>query len=279
MGHAQRAGESSLFIRRIIAKLQRIKIPYGKYAFELYNRPAKWLGREEAEALRRRLLSIATARLGMRPDFSFFGDARYLDNKIVIICTDRKTREDRCFCAMSYLGKYRGKNIVHLGAVYSRLENRGLMQMVYLFGLLYVFVRNRFFGKVYLTSLTHTPKIFGVVSECFEQVFPNLDPHAKPFDFHHTLRDVFTDTYLREWDLAAAPVIDDNFVIRGFRARKDGSILYPDTIETVPKHRNVAYTHRCRGLIDYGRGDVAFQCGVAYGLFTIIKNAKIFSKG
>jgi len=268
-----------MLLRKAAARLQRFVIPYGKYSFELYNRPWKWLGEGDVESLRKRLVSIASARLGRAPDFSFFKDPRYLENKLVILCRDRKSGEDLCFCAMSYLGTHRGKNIIHLGAVYSKRENRGLMQLVYIFGLLYVFVRNRLFGKVYLTSLTHTPKIFGVVSECFEQVFPNLDPHSTPFDFHHTLKDIFIDTYLREWDLAAEPVVDGNFVIKGFRAMKDGSILYPDTIETVPKHRNGAYTQRCGSLINYERGDVLLQCGVARGLFTILKNASIFSKG
>jgi hypothetical protein len=265
--------------RKAVSRLQRFVIPYGTYSFELYNRPSKWLGKSDAESLRSRLVSIASARLGRTPDFSFFKDTRYLENKLVILCRDRKSGEDLCFCAMSYLGTYKGRNVIHLGAVYSKRENRGLMQLVYIFGLLYVFIRNRLFRKVYLTSLTHTPKIFGVVSECFEHVFPNLNPLSMPADFHHALKDIFIDTYLREWDLAAEPVVDENFVIRGFRAMKDGSILYPDTIDTVPKHRNGAYTKRCVSLIDYEGGDVVLQCGVARGLFTILKNARIFSKG
>lgn len=259
--------------------VKKIRIPYRNYFFEIYDRPALRLKQPEVLELQNRLVSIATARLGMKPDFSFFKDPAYLNNKIVIICVDKRMNEDICFCAMSYIGKYRRKNIVHLGAVYSRKENRGLMQMVYFFGMTYIFIKNWFFKKVYLTSLTHTPKIFGVVAECFEEVFPSLNPHASPLDFHHELKNIFLNTYLREWDLPVKPEIDGNFVIKGFRVQKDGSILYPDTIESVPKHRNDAYTHRCRELIQYENGDVVLQCGVAHGFYTIIKNSKILAKG
>lgn len=259
--------------------MKKIRIPYRKYSFEIYDRPTRRLKRADVLALQKRLVSIAASRLGMTPDFSFFRDPKYLENKLVIICHDRKQREDFCFCAMSYLGKFKRKNIIHLGAVYSRNENRGLMQMVYFFGMMYIFIKNWFFRKVYLTSLTHTPKIFGVVAESFEKVYPNLDPDARPLDFHHSLKDAVLNTYLREWEFPSKIQIDGNFVIRGFRIKKDGTILYPDTIETVPKHRNDAYTRRCSELIDYARGDVVLQCGVAYGFYTIFKNSKILSKG
>ncbi len=256
-----------------------IRIPYRNYFFEIYDRPARRLKNSDVLALQKRLVSIASARLGVTPDFSFFKDPKYLDNKLIIICRDRKNDQDICFCAMSYLGKYRRKNVIQLGAVYSRKENRGLMQMVYFFGMLYIFVKNWFVRKIYLTSLTHTPKIFGVVAECFENVYPNLDPHANPSDFHHALKDIIIHTYLREWDFPLKVKIDDNFVIRCFRIQKDGSMLYPDTIENVPKHRNEAYTQRCKELIKYEKGDVVLQCGVAYGFYTIFKNLKILSKG
>lgn len=129
--------------------MKKIKIPYKGYLFEIYNRPGIFLKNIDVLSLQKRLVSIATARLGMMPDFSFFKDQKYFDNKIVIICSERKNGEDICFCAMSYLGKYKRKNIIHLGAVYSKNENRGLMQMVYYFGMMYIFVKNWFFKNTF----------------------------------------------------------------------------------------------------------------------------------
>lgn len=256
----------------------KIKFTFRRYRFEIYNRPGKWMHNSNLEYLQKRLQDIAAVKLGKTPSFSFFKDVSYLKNKVIVICSRKGSSHDLCCCVMSYLGKYKGSNVLHLGAVYSNSENKGLMQLVYIFGLLYVFIKNWFFKKVYLTSLTHTPKIFGVVNECFENVYPNLDPHSKPTELHLTLKEIFFQTYLKEWDLPIPPKINSNFVIEGFRVQDDGSILYPDSISTVPRHRNEAYNKRCLSMLNLERGDEVFQAGETLGIFTILKNSRLFNK-
>lgn len=256
----------------------RLKFVFKKYRFEIYNKPGKWMKSTELKKLQKRIKIIAASKLGKSPTFSFFKDVTYLNNKMIVICSRRATSDDLCCCVMSHLGKYKGSNIIHLGAVYSISENRGLMQLVYIFGLLYIFVKNWFFKRVYLTSLTHTPKIFGVVNECFENVYPNLDPHAKPSEIHITLKKIFHQTYLKEWEYKILPRINKNFVIERFRVQNDGSILYPDTVNTVPKHRNEEYNKRCLSLIDVERGDEVFQAAETLGILTILKNSRLFAK-
>lgn len=265
-------------MNRIMSFFKKISIPFRRYRIEIYERPAVWMTEKQLSSLHQRLVDIASVSQGKAPDIIFFKDKMLLANKIVVICTDRERRRDFCFCAMTHLGSYKKRNVYHLGAVFSGDENKGLMQLIYLFGLLYIFIKNWFFRKVYFTSLTHTPKIFGVVSESFVHVYPNLNPDAQPYSFHNRLRDLFSITYLTEWDLPVKPVINRDFILRGFRIQKDGSMLFPVNEQTVPRHRNEEYNRRIFQLLDFSKGDEIFQAGLSTGFALLQKNFRIFAK-
>ncbi|MBC2733833.1 MAG: hypothetical protein HF981_05695 [Desulfobacteraceae bacterium] len=68
------------------------------------------------------------------------------------------------------------------------------------------------------------------------------------------------------------------FVIKGFRLMADGTTLFPDTTETVPKHRKPTYYRYCLDSIDYPGGDDIMQVGILK-MTTPIKNMKLFKKG
>lgn len=258
--------------------MNSLTFSFKKYRFEIYNKPGKWMRPSDLNAIQERVSIIATKRLGMKPCFSFFKDVKYLSNKLIVLCADRKEPVDYSCCVMSYLGKYKESNVIHLGAVYSVNENRGLMKLIYVIGLIYSFLKNGLFRKMYITSLTHTPKIFGVVTESFDNVYPNINPADTPSAIHLTLKDIFINTYLTEWELDEVPVIENSFVIRGFRVQKDGSILYPDSILTVPKHRKKEFNDRCFQMIDYPSGDEILQTGLSRGLFSfILRNIGVFN--
>jgi hypothetical protein len=258
--------------------MNSLKFPYKKYRFEIYNKPGKWMSPSELNSIQERVGIIAMKRLGMKPSFSFFKDVKYLSNKLIVLCSDRKGSTDYSCCVMSYLGKHAKTNIMHLGAVYSVDENKGLMKLIYIIGLIYSFFKNGLFRKMYITSLTHTPKIFGVVTESFDNVYPNVNPQAVPSKLHLKLKEIFINTYLREWDLDEIPEIQDSFVIKGFRVQKDGSILYPDTVQTVPRHRKKEFNERCFQMIDYHNGDEILQTGLSRGLLSFLfRNIGVFN--
>lgn len=252
-----------------------IKFRFKKFTYELYHRPGKWMTPAALEALQKRLVTVAEARLGSRPNFGFFTDLKSFNNKLITICS--QNGEDRCFNAMAYIGRYQKRPVVHLGAVYSLEGNKGQMQLLYYWSCLYVFYHAGF-RRVYITSLTHTPKIFGAVAEAYEQVFPNGDPDAETAPFHLTIRDMLMDTYVQEFQMRVPPEVDERFIIKGFRLLADGTTLYPDTIETVPKHRKSAYNRHCLANIDYPGGDDIMQVGFIR-LTTPFKNMKLFKKG
>lgn len=255
--------------------MRYLKFRFKRFTYEIYHRPGEWMTPEALEALQNRLIVVAEARLGSRPNFGFFTDLKSFNNKLITICS--RNGEDRCFNAMAYIGHYQRRPVVHLGAVYSLEGNKGQMQLLYYWSCLYVFYHAGF-RRVYITSLTHTPKIFGAVAEAYEQVFPNGDPDTEPAPFHLTIRDMLMDTYLQEFQMRVPPEVDERFIIKGFRLLADGTTLYPDTTESVPKHRKLAYNRHCLANIDYPGGDDIMQVGILK-ITTPVKNMTLFKKG
>lgn len=252
-----------------------LKFRFKGFSYEIYDRPGEWMTSVALEAFQNRLGTVAEARLGSRPNFGFFVDLGSLNNKLITICS--LNGEDRCFNAMAYIGLYQKRPVVHLGAVYSLEGNKGQMQLLYYWSSLYV-IYHAGFRQVYITSLTHTPKIIGAVAEAYEQVFPNGDPDAKPATFHLTIRDMLMDTYLKEFRMRVPPEVDERFIIKGFRLLADGTTLYPDTTKTVPKHRKSAYNQHCLANIDYSGGDDIMQVGILKPT-TTLRNITLFKKG
>ncbi len=69
--------------------------------------------REKLKELQQRMISIVVSRLRTKPSFSFFIDINLLKNKLVTICSDGNT--DCAFNAMTYIGNYKNRKVVHLG--------------------------------------------------------------------------------------------------------------------------------------------------------------------
>lgn len=259
----------------LFSSKNQVNIKHKKYVFELYDSPGKWMDEKTLKKLQERMIAIAVSRLGAKPSFSFFVDINTLKNKMVTICTDGTT--DYAFNALTHIGEYKNTKVIHLGAVYSTKEDKGLMQLTYLWMCTRILIRNKF-KHIYITSLTHTPKIFGTVADAVSNVFPNATIGERPSQFHLDIRDILMDTYLKEWDLPNSPVVNDNFSIKGFRVQKDGEILYPDTVETVPKHRNEKYNKYCFDNIVYEHGDEILQVGIMKAT-DFFKRVKLFGKG
>ncbi len=248
---------------------------------EIIDRPLTWMSQDELAALQQRLRTVAAARFGYEPRYSYFSDTRFFADKVIVICSDANGERDHCFCAMCHLGEHAGRAAIHLGSVFSASENKGYLNYLYTFGLIFVAFKNGLLKKIYVTSLTHTPKIFGIVSDGFENVFPDANPDKAPSATHLALRDRLIHHYIeKEWNLPEPVSCQDNFVIPSLRRQADGEIMFPDTAETVPKYRSEQVNQRLLSLLDYQRGDEILQVGelwVPYSLpkkiFNVFKNA------
>lgn len=255
--------------------MKTLTFRYKSYTYEIFDRPGGWMEAEALKDLQDRLVRVAAGRVGVRPNYGFFTDTAHLANKLVTICS--RSGRDVCFNALVHLGDYEGRPVVHLGSVYSLEGRKGRMQMLYLWSSLFLLARHGF-RPIYITSLTHTPCIFGAVQESYSRVYPRAGAPVAPEPFHLALRDRLIETYLREFPLAAPPAVDARFVLRGFRRLADGRLLFPDTPATVPKHRNPLFNAFCLERLDYANGDEILQVGVMR-IADLCKNGRLFLKG
>lgn len=239
--------------------MKKVIFRYKKYHFEMYNRPGLWMKKKQLIKIQNRMIAIAKKRLGAKPLFGIYDRLDVFQNKFITFCS--KEKNDLCFNAMSYIGHYNSHNVIHMGATCCIAGNKGIMSMTYFWGLLFLRMRHHA-RKIYVTGITHTPRLLGIMNNLFSDVYPNpFQNGAGPKPYHYDLVELFMNTYRHEWDLVNEPVIDKRFILEGFRRQKDNSILYPDTVRTVPRHRNNAYNKYCYDNLDFARGDEFIMAG------------------
>lgn len=254
-----------------------LSFPFRNHIFEIFRWPLSWMRHDQIKALQERLKRIAEQKIGYVPEFSFFVNEAWFKNKVVIICRDKNENRDSSFGVINFIGKYKNRQVVHGGPIFSIDENKGLIKLIYVFGIMYLFLNEKILTKLYLTGLTHVPKFFGIFVSNFKKVFPNMDPKAKPEKIHLDIKDMLLKAYMKEWNMKKAPVVDDHFIIKGFRKQKDGRILYDVTKESVPRHRDKEINDRFISMIDYKNGDEILQvCEIPLFTFFNPFNTKVF---
>ena len=247
----------------------RVKIDFRKYQIEIFDSPGKWMSPSGLEQVRRRIVDITYRSCGKHPAKGLYVDTSLMKDKIIGICS--RNGKDCAFNAMVCIGRYSGREILHTGPAYCRDENNGIVSLLFFFALQYFFLKNRL-RTFYLTTITHVPKVFGLMAQCIDNVYPNEKQDAVPTREQIAIRNILADTYIREIEPEYQVCRTGSFVLKGFRRQKDGSMVpYPHTAENVPKHRKSAYNDRCLHLIDYERGDALIQVGEV-GVKTYLKD-------
>ncbi|MBW2734711.1 MAG: hypothetical protein JRH20_20180 [Deltaproteobacteria bacterium] len=239
--------------------LGRFRFPFKGSWIELIDRPGDWMSDTELSTLRDRLIDVMVSRVGETLNPGYFSTRRDMSARLVLIAS--RGGQDTCFTAMAYAGRYQGRLVLHSGLTVSLQEARGMMQWLYAFGTGYVIMKQGF-RRVWCTSITHTPRIYGSFVAYYRDVFPNLDPTARPKDFHIAIRDKVVNDYARRvLGAEKPPEIDGRFVLPGLRAKPDGGLFLPVDEKTVAQHRDPKVNKRVAKLLDYARGDDVLQVG------------------
>jgi len=254
-------GRAELGFLDFITGKDHVRIDFKGYQFDIFHRPGEWLDQESLSAIQRRMVNITLESCGKHPRNGFYVDASLLRNKTITICT--KDDANCAFGVMTNIGMYGKRSIVHIGPYYSAVKDRGLMTLTFLFGGQYFLLKNKLRG-VHFTSITHVPRVFGLLVECFSNVYPNKNPASLPSEAQVDIRDMLMNSYVKEIEPQFQERLGEDFILRAFRLQGDGSIVpYPHTAETVPKHRSQEYNERCLHMIDYERGDAMILVGEA----------------
>jgi hypothetical protein len=243
----------------LIRTRPHLRFRYRGLTFELLDRPGMWMDSAGLQALQRRIIAITHASCGAHPTKGLYVDTGLMKDKIITICTVDGV--DCAFNAMVCIGSYEGRPILHTGPAFSARTSQGIVSRMY--GLSYCyFVLKCGLRSFYTTTITHVPRGFGMMVQTFSNIYPDADPTSKPAPHHEAIRDILVRTYVREIEPEYVLDSQDGFLLKAFRAQKDGSMVPCfHTPENVPKHRNPRYSSRCLSLIDYDRGDALIMVG------------------
>lgn len=225
--------------------------------------------RQGLKEIQRRIVDITFRSCGKHPTKGLYVDTGLMDDKIIGICSNDS--QDCAFNAMVSIGKYNNRKVVHTGPAYCTDENKGLVVLLFFLTYQYILFKNKL-RTFYLTTITHVPKVFGLMAQYFSNVYPNENAKITPKKEHIDIRDLLINSYVKEIEPEYAAIIKNDFILRRFRLQKDGSIVpFPHTADDVPKHRNRIYNDRCLSMIDYTQGDALIQVSEV-GVKTYFKN-------
>lgn len=232
----------------------------------IIERPGLWMSRHALDTIVGQLHQVVRTLIPAGLDYGVLsGDKSRLDQAIISILYDQRTRTPIAFNVYSYLDvELHGRplTILHLGLVMvdPAYQAKGYTWVVVGLPCLLVFLRNGF-RPVWFTSVTQVPAIVGKVAEAFANVYPSPFRKAHRSFAHLAIaaqvmdknRDVFGVGPEAEFD-------EDAFVIRDAYTR--GSDNLKKTFAATTKHRDERVNEMCSQALDYQRGDDFFQVGM-----------------
>ena len=229
-------------------------------------RPARWMGEDELQALSRDLRTVAAQTLpaGALTYGVFAPDGGRLADSIVTVVYDETTGRPIAFNALALMEVTVAgvaTTVLHLGLVMvdPDARGRGLSWVLYGLTCVLLFLRNGL-RPLFVSNVTQVPAVVGMVSETFSDVFPRLD--GGPLrDFRKLQlaraimgghRHVFGVGREAEFD-------EETFVIRN--AYTGGSDDLKKGFAESAKHRDERFNAFCAARLDYRRGDDVLQIG------------------
>ena len=144
-----------------------VKLSFKGYLFEIFYRPGEWMDQSSLLEIQRRVVAITLKSCGKHPQAGFYVDTGLMKDKMITIRAQEG--EDCASGVMVNIGKDENRYMVHFGPYYSAKKNRGLMTLTFLFGGHHFLLREKTKG-VYFTTITHVPRVFGILIQCFSNV-------------------------------------------------------------------------------------------------------------
>lgn len=231
----------------------------------IVERPGLALSAADLDALVEDVRSVAHRVLGNRELAYgvFSADPETLARTVLTVVYERRTGRPVAFNALAILEADlggRSVEILHLGLVMVRPDVRGNGLSATLYGLTCVllFVRRQC-RPIWISSVTQTPAVVGMVAETFSDVFPGK-PRARRSFQHERLARQIMGRWRHAFGVGEEAGFDaDRFVITN--AYTGGSDELKKTFDATAKHRDPSYNSLCAAELDYGRGDDLLQVG------------------
>ena len=231
----------------------------------IYDRPGRWMGDSELDALRSAIRSVAGAAIpGPLAYGVFLPERAPYANRLIVLGRHLETGDIVGFNAMPQLDvdvAGHAATVLHLGllVIHPAYQRQGLQGLLYALGGFSAL--NRIPERpVWFSSVTEVPSIVGAVSDNFNEVFPTYHGDRSPTPAHRAIARALMARHRHEFGVGPEAQFDEErFVIRG--SYGGGSDALKKTFDRAPKYRADACNSFCRHMLDYDRGDDLLQIG------------------
>jgi hypothetical protein len=232
----------------------------------IVERPGRWMRQQRLDALVADMRAVVSTRVPQGLNYGVVtGDKDRLDNAIVSLLYDSRTRKPIAFNAFSLLDvelHAQRADVLHLGLIMVDPQYQDLGYTWVIVGLpcLLVYVRNGF-QTVWVTSVSQVPAIVGKVAEAFSEVFPSPFAPARRSFQHLSVARQLMERHRSAFGVGEdASFIPEDFVI--CNSYTGGSENLKKRFEDTAQHRDPRVNEFCRTRLDYMRGDDCLQVAV-----------------
>lgn len=232
----------------------------------IVERPGLWMTQDELDDLSGNLKTIASNTL---PEGSlnygvFSAKRQSLNNSIITLICTKKDNKPIAFNALAIMElDINGKqvDVIHLGLVMidPNEQSKGLSWVLYGLTCCIMFFRQQF-RPLIVSNVSQVPAIIGMVSETFNNVFPQPDIASERNFSKILMARKIMQEHRHVFGVGQDAMFNENkFIIQN--AYTGGSEDLKKAYQKATKHRDEKYNIYCEELLDYERGDDFLQLG------------------
>ena len=239
---------------------------HNDFKIRIIERPGLWMSEKESKEMLVDLQSVVENCLGKAPlEYGILSGAKTrLDNAIVTILYERRTRRPIAFNAMSVMSievEDQPIDVIHLGLAMIDPGSRrqGLSWVLYGLTCTLLLLRNHC-RPLWISNVTQIPSVVGHVTESLANVFPTPDPQNKRTSTHLAIAREIMRHHRSVFGVGEDAGFDeDRFVITN--SYTGGSDNLKKTFVEATKHRDESFNLMCKEQLKYERGDDFLQIG------------------
>ena len=244
-----------------------IRMSFGKFDLEFWERPGLWCSDEELKAMTAELRTVAAAGQRGKPVPQYgvlLGDRKDLSRRIITIAYDREKKTAVGFNAIVALELDVGvhtESVLHLGLTYidPSCQGQALPALLYGASTFLTFFKGGL-RAFWVSNVTQVPSVIGKFASTYSGAYPSpVIPSRQTFT-HLTLARQIMRTERTAFGVADdAPYDEVRSII--LNAYTGGSDELKKTFAEAPKHRDPRVNAWCEKELDYARGDDVLQLG------------------
>lgn len=256
-----------LGIRKIFAQHLYYEFsPTRELRVKLIERPGQWMEEDAWHKVQQDIRAVVEQSETTQPlDYGVQGgEKQYFDNAVITVVYDAEEDRPIAFNAMYYMRlNIAGlpADAIHLGLVMvdPKYRRKGLTWVLFALPCVLLFFRN-LLQPIWVSNVTQVPAAFGLVSDSYDNVYPNPKVETRRSFQHVVIADQIMQSYRFVFGVGDDAEFDrERFVITN--SYTGGSDGLKKSFGDTSKHRNALYNDVCKQELDYDRGDDFLQIG------------------